>query len=122
MNKEEIQYRLFKELSNKPDLTQREMANRVNLSLGKLNYCLSELVKKGFIKVKRFRSSHNKAAYMYILTPRGLEEKARVTLCFLRRKMAEYEELRQEIQELTREVEEENLGALEEYGDQWLAR
>lgn len=119
MNKQEIQYRLFKELSNKPDLTQREMASRVSLSLGKLNYCLSELVKKGFVKVKQFRSSYNKVAYMYILTPRGLEEKARVTVHFLRRKMAEYEELRQEIQELAREVEEENLdlGVLEEYGD-----
>ena len=119
MNEQEIQYRLFKELSNKPDLTQREMAIRVNLSLGKLNYCLSELVKKGFIKVKRFRSSHNKVAYMYILTPRGLEEKARVTVQFLKRKMAKYEELRQEIQELSREVEEESmdLDVLEGYVD-----
>jgi len=105
VNEQEIQYRLFKELSNKPDLTQREMASLVSLSLGKLNYCLSELVKKGFVKVKRFRSSCNKIAYMYILTPRGLEEKARVTARFLRQKMTEYEELRQEIQELTREVE-----------------
>ncbi len=75
------------------------------ISLGKFNYCLTELVKKGFVKVDRFRSSHNKAAYMYIITPQGLEEKARVTTRFLHRKMEEFEEIKKQIEELAEEVE-----------------
>ena len=100
----EINYKLLKLLETNPNLTQRQMAEEMGLSLGKFNYCLKELVKKGVVKVERFKSSDNKAGYMYLLTPSGLEVKARVTASFLRRKMQEYEEIKQEIEALKEEV------------------
>ena len=106
---QEIRYRLLKILSRYSNLTQREMAKKMGISLGKVNYCLSELAKKGFIKINRFKGSKNKIHYFYILTPRGLEEKARITLSFLRRKIREYEEIKKQIKDLAREVEEERL-------------
>lgn len=112
MNKpyeEEIRYRLLKILSTAPNLTQREMAKKMGISLGKVNYCLSGLAKKGFIKINRFRGSKNKILYIYILTPRGLEEKARLTLSFLRSKILEYETIRRQIRDLAREIEKERL-------------
>ena len=105
-NDQEIRYRLFKILDDNPHRTQRQMAGQMGISLGKFNYCLTELVKKGFVKMDRFRSSANKAAYMYILTPWGLKEKARVTTRFLYRKMEEFEEIKKQIEELVGEVEE----------------
>ena len=106
---QEIRYRLLKILSKDPNFTQREMAKKMGISLGKVNYCLSELAKKGFIKISRFKSSRNKIRYIYLLTPRGLEEKARLTLSFLKRKTLEYEEISRQIRDLAREVEEERL-------------
>jgi EPS-associated MarR family transcriptional regulator len=100
----EIRYRLLKLLENNPNLTQRQMAEEMGLSLGKFNYCLKELAKKGLVKINRFTSSENKAAYMYLLTPHGIEQKAKITASFLHRKMAEYEQLKKEIQELRQEV------------------
>ena len=112
VNDQEISYRLFKILNGNPRLTQRKMAGEIGISLGKFNYCLTELVKKGFVKMDRFRSSANKAAYMYILTPRGLEEKARVTTRFLHRKLAEFEEIKKQIEELAEEIENPDLDAI----------
>ena len=106
---QEIRYRLLKILSKDPNLTQRKMAKKMGISLGKVNYCLSELAKKGFIKINRFKSSSNKIRYIYILTPRGLEERARLTLSFLRRKTLEYEEISRQIRDLAQEIEEERL-------------
>jgi EPS-associated MarR family transcriptional regulator len=103
----EIRYRIFKILDNNPHLTQRQMAGEMGISLGKFNYCLTELVKKGFVKMDRFRSSANKTAYMYLLTPRGLEEKARVTSRFLHRKMEEFTAIKKEIAKLTIEVRDQ---------------
>lgn len=103
-NNHEIYYRLFKIIVDNPRYNQRQMARKMGISLGKFNYCLTELVKKGFVKMNRFRSSHNKAAYMYFLTPPGLEEKARVTNRFLHRKMEEFEEIKKQIEELSGEV------------------
>ena len=103
----EIRYRLLKLLENNPNLTQRQMAEKMGLSLGKFNYCLKELAKKGIVKIERFTTSDRKAAYMYLLTPRGIEEKTRITANFLKRKMAEYEQLKKEIRELSREVDPE---------------
>ena len=108
MNKndeQEIRYRLFKLLDDDPNLTQRQMAEKMGISLGKFNYCLKELVKKGFVKIDRFTSSDNKAAYMYILTPHGVEQKAKITVNFLKRKMNEYERIKQDIEEIRKEVE-----------------
>jgi EPS-associated MarR family transcriptional regulator len=106
---QEIRYRLFKILSTDSNFTQREMARKMGISLGKVNYCLSELAKKGFIKITRFKSSRNKIRYIYILTPQGLEEKATLTLSFLKRKVLEYEEIRRQIKDLAMEIEEERL-------------
>jgi EPS-associated MarR family transcriptional regulator len=102
---QEIHYRLLKILgSDNHNLTQREMAVQMGISLGKLNYCLAELVKKGFVKMNRFKDAENKLRYLYILTPRGIEEKAAITLRFLKRKMEEYEQIKQEIMRLSREI------------------
>jgi EPS-associated MarR family transcriptional regulator len=106
---QEISYRLLKLLSRGADLTQRQMAVKMEISLGKVNYCLSELAKKGLIKIKRFKASENKLQYLYHLTPRGLETKANLTVSFLKRKMAQYDEIKHQIQELTREAEEAGL-------------
>ena len=102
----EIRYRLLKLLEKNPNLTQRRMAEEMGLSLGKFNYCLKELAKKGNVKIERFTTSDNKAAYVYLLTPRGINEKARITASFLKRKLHEYEEIKQEIELLQKEVEQ----------------
>ena len=104
--KEAIQYHIFKQVQDNPEITQRELAAKTGLSLGKVNYCLKALVDKGFIKAVNFKNSKKKSAYLYKLTPRGIEEKARVTVRFLRRKQREYEELKAEIEELEREAAE----------------
>ena len=106
---QEIRYRLLKILSQESKLTQREMAKKMGISLGKVNYCLSELAKKGLIKINRFKSAKNKIPYTYVLTPHGIEEKARLTVSFLRRKTREYEEIKRQIRELSAEIEEETL-------------
>ena len=99
-----ITYEIFKILAKDPNSTQRALAKSLGVSLGKLNYCLKALIAKGWIKAKNFEQSNNKSAYAYILTPSGLESKARVTARFLRRKIAEYEKLQIEIESMRREV------------------
>lgn len=101
---EEFHYKLLKILQEKPDLSQRELAREVGLSLGKTNYCLRALIEKGFIKASNFRNSQNKVAYAYLLTPRGIEEKVHATTYFLRRKLAEYGALEKEIEQLRDEL------------------
>jgi EPS-associated MarR family transcriptional regulator len=87
-------------------MSQRELAKVLGVSLGKTNYCIKALLDKGFIKVQNFRNSNNKLAYAYLLTPLGVEQKARMTMEFLKIKMREYERLRAEIAELKRESEQ----------------
>jgi len=101
-----IHYTVLKLIEEDPAISQRELARRMGVSLGKANYCLKALVAKGFVKLQNFRRSDNKLAYTYLMTPAGLEEKARVTLAFLRHKEAEYEAIRQEINQLRREIGE----------------
>jgi len=113
---QETSYRLLKLLSQKADFTQREMAKKMGTSLGKVNYCLAALVQKGFVKINRFKASENKLQYLYHLTPRGLEARAGLTVSFLKRKMAEHDEIRRQIRELTREAEEAGM-ILEPEGD-----
>jgi EPS-associated MarR family transcriptional regulator len=95
---------LLKYLADHPAATQRELACDLGISLGKANYCIRALIEKGLLKVRNFRNSHHKTAYAYYLTPRGLEEKIDVTYEFLRRKVAEYDVLSREIEELNAEV------------------
>ncbi len=101
-----LRYRLLNLLSNKPDISQRALAASLGLSLGKINYALKALMEKGLIKAEKFYNSKNKRAYSYILTPKGMEEKAAVTIRYFKKKMSEYEELQAEISRLKKEVEE----------------
>lgn len=98
-------YVLLKTLEENPGLSQRDLAKRLGVSLGKVNFCLKALVEKGSLKINNFRNSDNKLAYAYLLTPHGIEEKARITVTFLKYKTQEYERLRKEIEELQREAE-----------------
>ena len=100
-------YRLLKLIEANPHMSQREQAQAMGVSLGKVNYCLKALVAKGFVKLENFRRSEDKRVYAYLLTPKGIEEKARVTIDFLQRKLDEYEAIRSEIEELQREVKKE---------------
>lgn len=93
-------------LEREPDISQRELADRLGLSLGGLNYCLKALMDKGLVKLENFSNSRHKLGYVYILTPMGLAAKAALTARFLKRKMAEYEALRAEIESLTAEASE----------------
>ena len=101
---DQVRLQLLRELNEHPDLSQREIAQRLGLSLGKTNYCLRALIDKGWVKVNNFRNSQNKLAYAYVLTPSGMRAKASVTAAFLRRKQEEYARLEQEISELRAEV------------------
>jgi EPS-associated MarR family transcriptional regulator len=101
---EESQLRLMRLIDATPGLSQRDIARELDMSLGKVNYCLRAVAGKGWIKATNFRNSRNKAAYAYWLTPSGLRMKGRMTVRFLERKMREYETLRREIEEMTREA------------------
>jgi EPS-associated MarR family transcriptional regulator len=102
-------YGLLKTLEDNPGLSQRDLAKRLGISLGKVNFCINALVEKGCLKVNNFRNSDNKLAYAYLLTPQGIEQKARMTLEFLQIKVQEYERLRTEIKELKREAKQKGL-------------
>lgn len=101
---DENRYKLLKLLHDNPDMNQRQIASALGLSLGKANFCLKALVEKGLVKVGNFSRSPNKKAYVYLLTLRGIEEKAAVTRDFLERKQKEYEDLKAEIEELQNEA------------------
>jgi len=101
---DETRYRILKMLEADPQASQRRIADELGISLGRVNYCLQALVRKGLVKVNNFRSSRSKRAYLYLLTPRGIEERARVTARFLRVKLDEYEILKRELEELQREA------------------
>lgn len=102
---EDTYYRVMRILQDNPDLTQRELAKKLGISVGGLNYCMKALMKKGLVKMKNFSNSKNKFGYVYLLTPSGMAEKATLTHRFLLRKMDEYEALQTEIEELRSEVE-----------------
>jgi len=104
MLSDEVRYNLLRLLQANPEMSQRDVARQLGVSLGKVNYCLRSLVARGWIKAVNFKNSRNKMAYMYLLTPRGVEEKAKVSMHFLRRKIREYEELRAEIEQLRSEA------------------
>jgi EPS-associated MarR family transcriptional regulator len=102
---DEYRYKILRLLENNPQMSQRDLARALSISLGKVNYCLQALIDKGLVKANNFRRSSNKVAYAYLLTPRGIEEKAKVTAQFLVRKVAEYEALEKEIEQLREYVE-----------------
>ena len=103
--------KVLRRIEENPEITQRELAQELGVSLGKVNYCLKALIDRGWVKANNFRNSHNKAAYAYLLTPSGLEEKTKITLRFLKQRMREYEQLRSEIAELEAEVNGKDVSA-----------
>jgi len=104
---DEYRYKLLRLLEAHPQMSQRELARSLGISLGKVNYCLKLLLEKGLIKVRNFTNSNSKRAYMYYLTPRGFQVKARVTVRFFQRKVSEYEALRSELETLRAEAARE---------------
>jgi len=89
---------ILRKIKSKPNATQRELAQELGMSLGKLNYCLNALIGKGLVKIKNFKKNPKKISYVYILTPRGIMKKTKLTINFMKRKMQEYEELKSEVE------------------------
>jgi EPS-associated MarR family transcriptional regulator len=111
--KEEVRLRLMKTISEADQkITQRELAKRIGISLGKTNYWVNEMVNEGLIKFERFKQAGNKSTYTYVLTPKGIEEKSRLLIHFLSRKLREYDILRQEIEDLNQEILKYNQGLI----------
>ena len=90
-------FNVLRKIQNKPEFTQRQLAEDLGFSLGKLNYCLKALKDKGLIKIQNFHKNPNKSNYLYVLTPKGITEKTKLTINFMKRKMKEYDELKNEI-------------------------
>jgi len=112
VSKKQNQYQILKSLEQDSNFTQRQLSNNLGVSLGKVNYCIKSLIEKGLIKVNNFRNNKNKIQYSYLLTPKGVEEKAKLTLDFIRIKTQEYDALKQEIESLRQEakdIDEESL-------------
>ncbi len=91
-------FEVLRKIEKKPESTQRELAEELGFSLGKLNYCLKALQIKGLVKIQNFKKNPNKINYIYILTPKGVKQKAKLTINFMKRKMQEYEELKLELE------------------------
>jgi len=105
---EDTRFRVLRLIQENPHASQREIASALGLSLGGVNYCLKALAAKGLLKIENFRKSGNKLGYLYLLTPEGIVEKTHLTEAFLRRKMAEYELLRKEIEAVSSSIESAN--------------
>ena len=104
MSKQELEYKVLKLLENKPNLTQRQLAEELGVSLGKTHYLVKSLIDVGWIKLHNFQKSENKWGYAYLLTPKGIVEKSIITSRFLKRKQTEYNQSRKEIEQLKKEV------------------
>ena len=102
--------RLLAKLQDQPHVSQRGLAADLGISLGSVNYCLKALTQKGFVKAENFSKNSHKLSYAYLLTPKGINAKARLTASFLKRKQAEYYQLKQEIAELSAQVEQDEVG------------
>ncbi len=108
---EDTYFRVLRILNEQPDITQRELAEKLGVSVSGLNYCLKALVQKGLVKIQNFSNSNNKLGYVYLLTPAGVTEKATLTSRFLQRKMREYESLRREIHLIKDEIKSTEIDA-----------
>ena len=99
MNNNQYEFNVLRKIQKKPKVSQRELAHELGFSLGKLNYCLNALKKKGFVKLKNFKEKKNKIKKLqYIVTPKGISEKTKLTINFMLRKMNEYDELKKELE------------------------
>ena len=94
MKNDHDQFNVLRKINSNPNISQRDLAKELNLSLGKINYCLKALKSKGLVKIQNFKKSKNKMGYAYILTPRGISTKTKITINFMKKKMREYEELK----------------------------
>ena len=103
-SQDEVQLKVLRMLHEQPDLSQRNLAKELGVSLGGINYCFKALLEKGWVKLDNFSQSKHKFGYVYLLTPSGLANKSRLTVCFLKRKITEYERLQKEIEVLKSEV------------------
>jgi EPS-associated MarR family transcriptional regulator len=103
MNENQDHFELLRKIHKKPEVTQRALANELGFSLGKLNYCLKALRTKGLIKIKNFKKNPKKINYFYVLTPSGLAAKTNLTINFMKKKLKEYDELKNEINEINNE-------------------
>lgn len=101
---EDIQFQVLRRLHDRPDLSQRKLAQELGISLGSINYGLQALMARGWVKAQNFSQSQNKIGYVYLLTPTGMAHKTKLTAMFLKRKMSEYDELREEIAQLKAEL------------------
>jgi len=106
---EDLTFRALRLLQANPNLTQRQLASGLGISLGRANYVAHALIDKGLVKAENFRTSRNKLAYAYLLTPKGLETKARITERFIARKQAEYNQLKAELEQVTAEAKADGL-------------
>ena len=106
MSNKRSQYKILRFLEKDPNYTQRQLSSDLDISLGSVNYCLKGLVEKGFVKIDNFRKSKNKVQYSYFLTPKGVEEKVKLTIEFIKIKTQEYEQLKNEIKNLKTEARE----------------
>ena len=97
MNNDQDHFDVLRKINKNSNVTQRELANELGFSLGKLNYCLRALKTKGLIKMRNFEKNPNKINYIYVLTPKGIAEKTKLTINFMKRKMKEYDELKKEL-------------------------
>ena len=99
MKNEQDHFEVLRRIQKKPETSQRELAEKLGFSLGKLNYCLKSLQKKGFVKLQNFQKQSNKINYLrYVITPKGISERTKVTINFMKRKMREYDELKKELE------------------------
>lgn len=105
---DEISYKILKRLEENPDMSQRQLAEEMGVSVGKINYCIKALIQVGLVKMANFARSNNKAGYAYVLTPKGVSEKAQVTKRFLSNKINQYEKLRREIAVLKSEIQNDS--------------
>ena len=97
MNDDQDNLNVLRKIQKRPNSTQREFAKELGFSLGKFNYCIKALKQKGFIKIKNFKQNPNKINYLYIVTPKGIAEKTKLTVNFMKRKMKEYDDLKKEL-------------------------
>jgi len=106
MNNKDIRLDLLRKLESNPEYTQRKLSQEMGISLGKVNYCIQKLTAKGWVKLTNFTRSSNKLGYMYLLTPKGIDQKATLTTSFLKIKLEEFEVLKNEIAQLELDVNE----------------